>query len=1231
MKNMHHSSKVPSPPSTPKFITLLENRYEDDNQSDDTSSLHSTTSSTSSGEQVAPTTAAFNDDFLFSPSFLPITALIPNFPVSSTSSAPQITYKEPTRKMFKKDELVWVEIKDKLYLAQVVRQVKNVQVIINERNISSNEILGGQEIQVDPSKCYPVDAPALNNLERENLMWASPGCHSLAQVVANWTNFVNKSFMDQLRSSQIFTCRSLFYSQQQVHFIFDLLYGSVISFIEERINLQIQTILLNWRRRCENTSSQIKEIVVFDLPTQTEADNLSDQFVELFNMIAIQSNAQNEMILIKDLLSLDQVQMVEQVMKVYESVNAFKTYDDSMFVSTPLEMVSSTCDMMKTTSKVLTLLLGDFVQQFGEDYLPNALESFEDTLFEQLTSRYISRSYFIHCMTFGIEKKTSNTVFNQCLSQLKQTGFPMLINLYTGDDKYGYKMKIEDQQELQKNGCDIWDIVKGDNFVYLTDETILQILTTLNAHERNEFNRKLHFVTDTFEDVFSNRVVSMFDIISASIDATKLQDSSMDEEFDYLNNPTLDEDIFSDPSINILEMDINVDNMEDEDFTFEIPPREMLYHAACYGLSSFAHVNSKMMDPISVKQYRLVEDSFMSTREYLTKYRSSDCSTNFSFDKDHDSIDYRDKNNKNDSSFSKKLMSKKQIKVVNFLNLENLKPDFSTFSKSREIISNPTLKRLFQSLSEQISDYNNRHVLEVRGKQIKDLVSFIADYWFTFLKDEKNVLSFVLERNGKPIDPILIILESVKMLNFTCVYSRQKEEIVKIIREEGLLNMLCEMMVRIHSERQGKEVNLKDLRNADMIELEQLALMTILTCVKKDKQACGYLSHEEYFWNFFKCLVRQIRQLDELIETNSSVDMKNITEIFTNTYMEILSTMISDPYSYQFLKFQTSEIVSSSKITTITKTIVHNIKNNNISLLLNPDFYNKITTDLIHIIQNFDKNSMRVNDFVTLMQNVIPFFSYNQKHLTELIKIWISQIEFRSAYYCCQCLRSLSKIYEKLRSEPASTISSLKKMILSKRYKDVIAIAMENKLIPIVKSKVVDLIDERRLLKGEKKKNLSKIQELNNSLENIVFALVYLSALYEGVRKQLVKFIFTEHRVESLRVEKESIEMLQFNDLSNKNVESLMKGLSQNANSDEFNQFSKKFINHWEHMSPINASTQPINKNWNQTNESLNRNNAEKRKSMFSIESLLNQSHSLNSSTLSQMNTSRQQLLSVSN
>ena len=205
MKNMHHSSKVPSPPSTPKFITLLENRYEDDNQSDDTSSLHSTTSSTSSGEQVAPTTAAFNDDFLFSPSFLPITALIPNFPVSSTSSAPQITYKEPTRKTFKKDELVWVEIKDKLYLAQVVRQVKNVQVIINERNISSNEILGGQEIQVDPSKCYPVDAPAMNNLERENLMWASPGCHSLAQVVANWTNFVNKSFMDQLRSSQIFT------------------------------------------------------------------------------------------------------------------------------------------------------------------------------------------------------------------------------------------------------------------------------------------------------------------------------------------------------------------------------------------------------------------------------------------------------------------------------------------------------------------------------------------------------------------------------------------------------------------------------------------------------------------------------------------------------------------------------------------------------------------------------------------------------------------------------------------------------------------------------------------------------------------------------------------------------------------------------------------------------------------------------------------------------------------
>ena len=127
-------------------------------------------------------------------------AVTTQVPTSSRDLAP---VENPSQTgSFKKDDIIWVEVNDKIYLAKVVNRIKNVQVAINRHTLTHDFT---EIVQVDPSKCYPIDS---NRNEILNLMWSNPGKQSLAQVVRDWTSYVNQSFEDVLRSPMAFSVSS---------------------------------------------------------------------------------------------------------------------------------------------------------------------------------------------------------------------------------------------------------------------------------------------------------------------------------------------------------------------------------------------------------------------------------------------------------------------------------------------------------------------------------------------------------------------------------------------------------------------------------------------------------------------------------------------------------------------------------------------------------------------------------------------------------------------------------------------------------------------------------------------------------------------------------------------------------------------------------------------------------------------------------------------------------------
>ncbi|KAG2388850.1 hypothetical protein C9374_000289 [Naegleria lovaniensis] len=1564
---------------------------------------------------------------------------------STTTSSPLSSYKPP----LKKDDLIWVEIKDKYYLAKVSGMIKNVQVMYNERGLSRNDFTKND--QVDLTKCFHVDLVSLNGLERENLLWICPGCHSLPQVTHTWLSVVNKSYEDQKRSSQVFTmhmgernillknpdfsflnktqasaikrngqdlvdyiqtqlrlnttrhlnlillgegskekqvtlqqvvmsllhknllpylsanekssisnqssqmfqnqsdyvkeirvtigsalnfllifsnnlyekaltqthmrqvvlscdsqtnrvcglrihsiarermlstisshvsgsslskrnlplyqifllmisggedeehhvvgdmnhyklfqkhkvnykdlnfmkmdlgklnsyfskfgistqeadlvyrilsacmwlynlefnststtnlesgtavassensqtlqvvsellgisrqeCESIFTCSNQVNLVFDYLYGAVLHFIESRINSKIHTLITSWRfnSHCfSNDTSNCKEICVYDLPAATENKNLSDQFVDLFNKIANETNMLNELTLIEKLLQKDQLPNVKDILSSFSS-SILESLDENELIRdmNPLseDNIHKLCEEISTSQSLNQLFheenKNDYDRYLGQNYMTRVVNNFMNSLLSPNTE---TKSFFIHCMTFSMEKKTSNALLNDCISSIRTTGFNNLLNLYSGYDKYNFKMTLEDFSQFEKyfsllTGTEdktSTTVIKGKEFVYFQDSCLLRTLENMKSFEEEKIMllASLHFVTDEFHDLFENKRVKMENIFSSETNHDDQSNNNIleeeeedDHDFTSPSVPLPPKDLlFADPrhlTENILEqdtimmMDMKSNHHPSEGWAlFNIPEQELPYHSACLGLTAFSSQyfspnsceegkfksqhntsmtsiatsshSSKNQHSTSggsslqqlLQQRRLslnssisssigIRSSPMKALQCVHKCRSDEGVTSFSFDSIA-SLDFRDSTKmemaSNSPSSTMKKNSSRRMQECVILDhgraLKQLKPNFNVFSGIKEIQTSHHTKLMFESLSEQLEEYDNSYVLDVRPKQLASFITFVADYWYTFMQDEKNTLSF-MNMNNKEQDHqhgenfenvhevLMCLMECIKLLNFVMTFSRQRTEVVKSIRSEGLLIMLCESAIRCHAklEHLNQTESTQELKSPEFLLFQQLVVLAILNCVKHDKMTCGFLVQENLFWSLFSCLYTLNSEWNEeknpLSHTTTDAmfgstilteDVRKVSHQLCKFYMEILSILISDPHSYQFLNVQVKETFSNGTLQNVKSKLVRSFSgiSEQITPLINAQFYKDTAQQILSIIQRHDLKNEQVRVFVNFIQQIIPLFSFNSNLVFALIQEWISQMECRSIHFVCQCLRSLGKIHEKLRQEQGTT-SKILGFVFSNRDGVMGQILDKTNLFEILTLRMLQ-VHEHSQLEEEEGVTMEEFTQRNHEsrntshsrhgapLESIIYALLYLCVLYPNVRTKFVEYVFQTSSKENQQPHEKSNGnymgnknirrvALEQSDLSKENIERCLSKLD--SAPEEFSQFSQQLAQQLlSHESSRKVHNQASSMKRNNVSKQVSFNDSAEwsKRSLWSVHSLLNDPQSLTAS-----------------
>nr|CAG4717805.1 unnamed protein product [Naegleria fowleri] len=1571
----------------------------------------------------------------------------PTETTTTTTSTTTVPYKPP----LKKDDLIWVDIKDKYYLAKVTGMIKNVQVIYNERSLSNAQEFTKND-QVDLSKCFHVDLVSLNDhLEkRENLLWISPGCHSLPQIAQTWLSVVNKSYEDQKRSSQIFTmhmgernillknpdfsflnkthaqaikrngqdlvdytqtqlrlhsaphclnlvllgegskekqvtlqqvimsllhknllphvghcgekeelqlesplslplnpssssstllsaedyvkeirvtvgsalnlllifsnhlyekaltqthmrkvvlscdsqanrindmrihsiarerilstisndngsqqrnlplyqifllmisggedlehhvvadmnhyklfqkhkvnykdlnfmkmdlgklnsyfskfgisseetdlvyrilsacmwiynlefsssqegvsssensetlrvvsellglsqrqCESIFTNSNKVNLMFDYMYGAVLHFIENRINERLHALITEWRSSESinvnttsfgNSKTPMKEICIIDLPAATENHNLSDQFLDLFNAMANETNLLNELSLIEQVLHKDQLYQVDHILSSFShSIPIEHSWSEMEWMHRlrPLseESIHTLCDEISQAHSLKSLfhdertLWNDYDRTLGQEYLKRVAQHFMNSL---LSPTLETKSFFIHCMTFSIEKKTSNAVFNQCISSLKTTGFHHLLNLYAGNDKYNYKMSRENfSQHFEayfRSSIEITTtgdghsrdssfpplIMKGTEFVYFQDSTLLRVLESMKNLEDEKISllASLHFVTDEFHDLFENKRVRMENIFtSESCEETNERndndDNDDEEEEEKKNestslNPQQKDFLFENPlqslahhQENLLEHEIMMTEDHRAFMMCDIPEQELPYHSACLGLTAFSNYLSplsceegrqvpscplqsplnqssllKISQPLQQQQLllqrRLSSNSIDSRRSSLGnhphssplkaiqcvhKCRSQEGATSFMFDSVEamNALDFRDSSkmvvpSPSSTLKSNRLRMKQVVILEHGRSLKQLKPDFTKLSRIQQVQISQHTKLMIESLSEQLEDYDNSNVLEVRPKQMSAFVTFVADYWFTYMHDEKNTLSFLKSSSERSNtsdenlnhEVLSCLLECFKLLNFVMTFSRQRTEVVKSIRSEGLLIMLCESAIRLHFNRENRNDSFmnewmdEDFKSPELLLFQQLIVLTIMNCVKHDKMTCGFIVQEHLFWSFFECLCSQhdewkndkknsslwssFSSMTSSSSSNSSSsttavitdDVRKVLNLLSKYYMEILSLLISDPHSYQFLNVQVKDTLSNGTLQNVKSTLSRSISGHlsqlKLTPLLNAQFYKEVAQQMILLIQNHDKNNEQVKVFVTFIQHAVPLLSFNSSLILMILQEWIAQMQVRSIHFVCQGLRALGKIHEKLRQEQG-TASKLLGLVFSNRDGILGQVMEKTALFEILKTRILHLYEEQVSSSFEMNESIILMEEefpnrnqfgnetsakpLSSSslqrapLESLVYALMYLCVLYPNVRVKFVEFVFSSSKENWFPNSKATnnnnknhmrmMNGLELEDLlSKENIEQRLSKLDSSPK--EFSQFSQHLAKHLAQMQTTTSS-----------------------------------------------------------
>ncbi|KAL9657450.1 hypothetical protein ABK040_016718 [Willaertia magna] len=933
-----------------------------------------------------------------------------------------------------------------------------------------------------------------------------------------------KAVIAELLDLNVDKVNSIFVDETNVYYTFDVLYSNVLNFIQTKINRRLTQILEEWREGPVNITNE-KEISIIDIPGVMDGDHLAEVYLNALNKVVSIVNLSNEVNAIKNSFKEDNVDesTIEQLTVYEQLVEENSNEDLQAEIFANLNENSSSLEEVILQSSIYQTLVVDSTIPLVHSTIYNQMQQ----LVGDVTETYLySRVYFMHCMTFSIEKETSNFNFNYCINCLRKTGIPPLLELYVGD-KYSYKMEIYDYEELEieewiKEENDIQPILKGHNYIYFTETSVFNIIEKFSDDEaKQDFWVKLRFFADDYSDIFQNALFRMDGMFKEEgphdkMDPIKLLDLT-------IPIPVIDEDGNAVDDENILTLEDTASYgllplTGDTSYSQIIKDRDLPHHVSCLGLTAFSHIET---DHLRGQIEQITDNTGSRSR------RGSAVFLSLMNDKFDGNLDFR--NNKKRQSARRSLVFDEDSSNP------TMSPNIEILTSVDEVQNSTKFKLLINSISEQLLQDDN--VINIQPKQFRSFITFIADYWYTFTTDENDVTSFVNYQNHEKIikQVIPFLKETMKVIYTIITKSRQQEVLSSIIREEGLLTYFIDFILTLCNDL--KE-NLTHQKSLELFKLQFLVSLVLCTILKNDKQSCAFLTQGNYFWGIFECCILTTKRFNEDKDYDSLE--RKVNENLSRHFVFILSKMILDEYCYQLIKYQFDNHSTIGLKLVPNRLLNHLEKRKSFQPMLDNNYFIKTLLDCIYLIKYYDISDRNINNLVNFIQGISPLYVNFSERFRQLIEIWIHQFDKRSSYFTFLALRSLSKIYETIKKEEYTT-TKIKNLFLSNNNHNVIQLSLDMGLITRV-------INRLQL----------KYSDIDN--ERIIFSVLYLSCLYDNVRKQFSESIFkyAESSKNTNRSNSSGDIMntrLTIQDFTRKNLEVIMEQSTSQTNRQQYLDF----------------------------------------------------------------------------